>query len=321
MHNEDRAALYRTVVLMGETVQDADQRFHRDGGVVLRTAAAVDDVGEPVVQNRLCAHTADGKRRRTQQARQRRTPRRELHIADGHEELLVGRTHILIVFLWTLDRNLPSFFILNRHRFMSIRMAADLIPLRSNSAQEVRIVVDIPCDDEKRPVDAVLVQHGKQMIDGVVAPPVIEGEKDRVVRHRLDDARMICPTHLRARKTEHTICLTHLGCTDVAFQELVEKCFARQFGVTDIGLHLLRQCCNVHRIGIEVRTVAQRILHRAYLITRRCTVALCLCIGSARRRVRDIVHLLRLDGTEHISGKSRTRIEIHTQIDDLPAVQ
>ena len=198
MHNEDRAALYRTVVLMGETVQDADQRFHRDGRVVLRAAAAVDDVGEPVVQNRLCAHTADGKRRRTQQARQHRTPRRELHIADGHEEFFIRGTHILIVFLRTLDRNLPSFFILNRHRFMSIRMAADLIPLRSNSAQEVRIVVDIPCDDEKRSVDAVLVQHGKQMIDGVVAPPVIEGEKDRVVRHRLDDARMICLTHLRA---------------------------------------------------------------------------------------------------------------------------
>ena len=81
---------------------------------------------------------------------------------------------------------------------MSIRMAADLIPLRSNSAQEVRIVVDIPRDDEKRSVDAVLVQYGKQMIDRVVAPPVIEGEKDRVVRHRLDDARMICLTHLRA---------------------------------------------------------------------------------------------------------------------------
>ena len=226
MHNEDRAALYRTVVLMGETVQDADQRFHRDGGVVLRTAAAVDDVGEPVVQNRLCAHTADGKRRRTQQARQHRTPRRELHIADGHEELLVGRTHILIVFLWTLDRNLPPLFILNCHRFVSIRMAADLISCRSNSAQEVRIVVDVPRDDEKRPVDAVLIQHGNQMIDGVVASPVVEGEKDRVVRHRLDDARMICPTHLRARKAEHTIRLPYLGRTDVAFQELVEKCFA-----------------------------------------------------------------------------------------------
>ena len=198
MHNEDRAALYRTVVLMGETVQDADQRFHRDGRVVLRAATAVDDVGEPVVQNRLCAHTTDGKRRRTQQARQRWTPRRELHIADGHEEFFIRGTHILIVFLRTLDRNLPSFFILNRHRFMSIRMAADLIPLRSNSAQEVRIVVDIPRDDEKRSVDAVLVQYGKQMIDRVVAPPVIEGEKDRVVRHRLDDARMICLTHLRA---------------------------------------------------------------------------------------------------------------------------
>ena len=198
MHNEDRAALYRTVVLMGETVQDADQRFHRDGRVILCAAAAVDDVGEPVVQNRLCAHTADGKRRRTQQARQRRTPRRELHVTDGHEELLVGGTHILIVFLRALDRNLPPLFILNRHWLMPICMAADLIPLRSNSAQEVRIVVDIPRDDEKRSVDAVLVQHGKQMIDGVVAPPVIEGEKDRVVHHRLDDARMICLTHLRA---------------------------------------------------------------------------------------------------------------------------
>ena len=226
MHNEDRAALYRTVVLMSETVQDADQRFHRDGRVILCAAAAVDDVGEPVVQNRLCAHTADGKRRRTQQARQRRTPRRELHIADGHEELLVGRTHILIVFLWTLDRNLPPLFILNCHRFVLIRMAADLIPLRSYSAQKVRIVVDVPRDDEKRPVDAVLIQHGNQMIDGVVAPPVVEGEKDRVVRHRLDDARMICPTHLRARKAEHTIRLPYLGRTDVAFQELVEKCFA-----------------------------------------------------------------------------------------------
>ena len=197
MHNEDRAALYRTVVLMSETVQDADQRFHRDGRVILCAAAAVDDVGEPVVQNRLCAHTADSKRRRTQEARQRRTPRRELHIADGHEELLVRRTHILIVFLRALDRNLPPLFILNCHRFMSIRMAADLIPLRSNSAQEVRIVVDIPRDDEKRSVDAVLVQYRKQMIDGVVAPPVVEGEKDRIIRHRLDDARMICLTHLR----------------------------------------------------------------------------------------------------------------------------
>ena len=81
---------------------------------------------------------------------------------------------------------------------MPIRMAADLIPCRSNSAQEVWIVVDVPRDDEKRPVDAVLVQHGKQMIDGVVAPPVVKGEKDRVVRHRLDDTRMICLTHLRA---------------------------------------------------------------------------------------------------------------------------
>ena len=306
---------------MGETVQNAYQRFHRDGGVVLRTAAAVDDVGEPVIQNRLCAHTADGKRWRTQQARQRWTPRRELHIANGHEEFLVGGAHIFIVFLWTLDGNLPLLFIQDRHWLMPIRMAANLIPCRSYSAQKVRIVVDVPRDDEKRPVDAVLAQHGKQMIDGVIAPPVIEGEKDCIVHHRLDDARMICPTHLRARKTEHTIRLPHLGRTDVAFQELVEKCFARQFWFTDIGLHLMGQCRNVHRIGIEVRTVAQRILHRADLIARRCTFALCLCIGSARRCVRDIVHLLCLDGAKHICGKSRTRIEIHTQIDDLPAVQ
>ena len=99
------------------------------------------------------------------------------------------------------------------------------------------------------------------MIDGVVASPVIKGEKDRIVRHRLDDARMVCPTHLRARKAEHTIRLSYLGRTDVAFQELVKKCFARQFWFTDIGLHLLWQCCNVYRIGIEVCTVAQCVLY------------------------------------------------------------
>ena len=196
MHDEDGSALHRTVLLMRQIMQNTDEGFHRYRAVVLRTAASIDQIGKPVVQNRRNAHTADGKRRRTQETRERVTSRWQLHIADGRRQLLIGGTNILIVLLRILHGNLPPLFVLNRHRLMPIRMAANFIALRRNRAQEIRIVVQIPCDDEERTVYPMLAQHIENMIDGVIAAPIIKAQKNCIVRNGLDNTGTICLPHL-----------------------------------------------------------------------------------------------------------------------------
>ena len=177
VHDEDRAALHRAVVFVRQAMQDADEGFEGDGVVVLRAAAAVDNVIEAVMQNARDARAAHGERRRAQDARQGVSPRRQAHVAHGQRELLVGGAHVEFVSLLVHNSLVPAVLVLHAHGRVRVRMTADLVAIRHDSTHEIRIVVDVLRDDEERAVHAVLVQDGKQMVDGIVASPVVEGEE------------------------------------------------------------------------------------------------------------------------------------------------
>ena len=97
-----------------------------------------------------------------------------------------------------LDGDLTPLVILNSHRYMSVRMTSNLLSLRSNRTQKVWIIVDASCNNEECSMRLMLAQYIEQMIDRVIAAPIIKRKKHRIIRNGLDDAGTIRLAHLRA---------------------------------------------------------------------------------------------------------------------------
>ena len=67
------------------------------------------------------------------------------------------------------------------------------MPAFCDGAQQIRIVLHIPCDDEKGSLRVMLAKDIEQMIQRNVRPPVIEREENGIVADVFDDT---CVIHL-----------------------------------------------------------------------------------------------------------------------------
>ena len=189
VHDEDAAAPHAAVLLMDEGIEDAHQGLHGDGSVVLGAAAAVDDVGEACVQDGMDAGFAHGQGGGAQETGEGGASVFQAHVPQNGEQLRIGGAHVLGVFFRGFHGKEMVVFVPSDHGGVVVGMAADLIAVGGDGAEQVRVVEHVAGDDEEGGVDLVLPENVEELVDGVVLPPVVEGQEDGVVADILTDGK------------------------------------------------------------------------------------------------------------------------------------